>query len=96
MMVAGLELCRRDHPNLSMQAPVVEPVDVVEGGLVDVVEAAPGTVLVDELRLVVSVEGFSHGVVVGVSLRAHGGHCAFLAEALSVANAEVLHASVAR
>jgi len=42
--------------DLAVEATVVEPVDVFEGGELDVVEAAPRTLRVDELPLVEPVE----------------------------------------
>ncbi len=43
MVMGGLELSGRDHPDLSMQTPMVEPVDVLESLELDVIETAPGT-----------------------------------------------------
>ena len=69
-VVGGLELCWCDVAvvvgDLAMEAPVIEPVDVLEGGEFDVVEASPRSLGVDELPLVEAVERLSHGVVVGV------------------------------
>ena len=39
-----------------MDAPVVEPVDVVERGPFDVFDVAPGSFAVDQLALVETVE----------------------------------------
>ena len=47
------------HPDLAVQARVVEPVDVRQGGPFDVVGAAPGPFVMDELGLVETVEAFS-------------------------------------
>lgn len=51
-MVGGLELRGRDHPQLGVQPLAVEPVDVVRGGMLHLLEASPWTILVDQLRLV--------------------------------------------
>jgi len=50
MVIGGLELCRWDHADLTMQTPLVEPVDIREGLVLDVVEPGPRAA-VDELRL---------------------------------------------
>jgi hypothetical protein len=47
---------------------VVEPVDVAEGGELDVVEAFPGALGVDQLPLVETVERLGHRVVIGVAV----------------------------
>ena len=44
------------HPDLAVQARVVEPVDVRQGGPFDVVVAAPRSFMVDEFRRVETVE----------------------------------------
>jgi len=48
--------------DLSVAAPVVEPVDIFEGGELDVLDALPGPVRVDEFPLVEAVERFDHRV----------------------------------
>ena len=59
-VVESLEFCRRDVAvvvgDLAVKATMVEPVDIAEGGVLDVVEAPPGTLGVDELPLVKAVE----------------------------------------
>ena len=44
------------HPDLAVQARVVEPVDVRQGGPFDVVVAAPWSFMVDEFGRVETVE----------------------------------------
>jgi hypothetical protein len=39
-VMGGFELCRWDHADLSVEAPVVERVDVLESLALDVIEAA--------------------------------------------------------
>ena len=51
-LVGRFQFGWRDMPDLAMQAPVVEPVDVLEGGDLDVVDRTPGAAAVDQLRLV--------------------------------------------
>jgi len=46
---------------------VVEPVDVSEGGELDVFEAVPGALRADEFPFVEAVERLGHGVVVAVA-----------------------------
>jgi hypothetical protein len=46
---------------------VVEPVDVLEGGELDVVEAPPWSVPTDEFGLVETVEALSERIVVAVA-----------------------------
>ena len=53
--------------DLAVQAAVVEPVDVLQGGELDVVEALPRPSTADELGLVQADEGLGGGVVVGVA-----------------------------
>jgi hypothetical protein len=63
LTVVGLfELDRRHHRDLAVKAAVVEPVDVLEGGELDIVEAAPWSLAADELGLVETVEALGQGV----------------------------------
>ena len=48
---------------------MVEPVDVFEGGVVDLVEVSPWSLLSDEFCLVQADDRFGEGVIVGI---AHG------------------------
>ena len=63
MVMGRLELSRRDHADLAMQATMVEPVDVLESLELDVIEAAPRSP-VNQLGLVQAVERFGERVVV--------------------------------
>lgn len=51
-IVVGLELRWGNHADLSVRSPMIEPINILEGGVFDVVEPAPGPVLADLLRLV--------------------------------------------
>jgi hypothetical protein len=51
-VVQLFELGRRDLAVAFEEAAVVEPVDPFEGGVLEVVEAAPGAAVADELCLV--------------------------------------------
>ena len=46
---------------------MIEPVDVAEGGELDVVETPPWALGIDQLPLVEAVEGLGHRVVVAVA-----------------------------
>ena len=50
-IVGRLELCRRDVPAGAVEAAVVEPVDVAQGGELDVIESPPRTLGVGQLPL---------------------------------------------
>ena len=75
---------------LAMQAAVVEEVNVIEGGELNIVQTAPGAVLADELGLVRPVERLRQGVVVGIAAGAHGGDRAGVGQALGVTDRQVL------
>lgn len=72
--------------DLAMEPAVVDPVDVAESGELDVVEAAPGAVALDELPLVEPVEALGQGVLVAIALGAHRGDDVVLLQAIAVAD----------
>jgi len=76
--------------DLAVQASLVEPVDIGEGGELDVLQPGPRALGVDELPLVEPVEALGHGVVEAVALRADRHDDVVLVEALTVADSEVL------
>jgi hypothetical protein len=51
------------------QSSVVEPVDVLEGGDLDLLDGPPGSTRLDELGLEQPNHGLGEGVVVGVADR---------------------------
>ena len=55
--------------DLTVKTALVEPVEVGQGGELDVVEALPRAVPVDELPLVEAVKALGHGVIERISLR---------------------------
>jgi transposase InsO family protein len=61
MVIGRLELSRRDHADLSVQTTMIEPVDVLEGLELDVIETTP-RLTVDQLRLVQGVHAFREGM----------------------------------
>ena len=97
-VVGGLELRRGDVGvvvgDLAVETPVVEPVDVAQGGVLDVVEALPGALGVDQLPLVETVEALGEGVVIAVAAAADRGDDVVGGQAFGVANCEVLDAPV--
>ncbi len=74
MVVGGFELSGGNHAQPGVESPAVEPVEVLQGGVLHVLEPAPGTVLANQLGLVETVERFSQGVIVTVSLGPHRAH----------------------
>ena len=63
-MVVGLLLCWWDVSYWFEESAVVEPVHVLEGGVLDLVEVLPRSAFVDEFCLVQADDGFGEGVVV--------------------------------
>jgi hypothetical protein len=66
-IVGGLEFSRWDVADLTVEAAVVEPVDVAQGGELQLVEGAPGPVASDELGLVQPDGRLGQAVVVAVT-----------------------------
>ena len=66
-MVVGLLLCWWDVSYWFEESSVVEPVHVLEGGVLDLVPVLPWSPLSDEFCLVEADDGLGEGVVVGVS-----------------------------
>ena len=89
-VVVVFELGGRDAPELAVKSTVVEPVDVFEGGELDVIEAVPWTSATDELGLVEPDGGLGQGVVVGVTPGPDRGNRARGCEPLAVADRQVL------
>lgn len=67
-MVGGFVFGGGDMGELTVEAALVEPVDVFGDGDLDVVDAGPGVVVADQFGLEEAVERFGEGVVVGVAL----------------------------
>ena len=91
-VVGGLELRRRDVADRLQQAAVVEPVDPLQGGVLDLIQALPGAAPTDEFGLVQADDRLGQGVVVGVPAGADRGDRTGLGEALGVADRQVLAA----
>ena len=62
VMVDVLELDGWDHADLVVETSVVEPVDVLGGRDLKLVDARPGAVVTDQLGLEQRVEGLGQGV----------------------------------
>jgi len=73
-----------------MQATVVEPVDIREGGQLDVLGVAPRALGLDELVLVEPVEALRQAVVVAVADGPDRRPSTDLGEPFGVANRDVL------
>ena len=69
---------------------MVEPVDPLQGGVLDLVEALPGATPVDQLGLVQPDDRLGQGIVIAVATGADRGDRAGLGQALGVADGEVL------
>ena len=73
---------------------VVEPIDVVQGGVLDIIQSAPGALVTDQLRLVQAVEGFGQGIVLRIPARSHRSNGSHLGQTLGVANGQILHPAI--
>jgi hypothetical protein len=71
---------------------VIEPVDPLQGGVLDLVDAPPGAAPADQLGLVQADDRLGQGVVVAVAAGADRGDRAGLGEAFGVADRQVLAA----
>ena len=62
MVMVSFELSGGHHAQFALEPALVEPVEVLQGGVLHVLEPAPGTVFVDQLGLVETVERFGQGI----------------------------------
>ena len=65
---------------------MVEPVDPLQGGVLEVVDAPPGAALADQFGLVQADDRLGQGVVVAVAAGADRGDRAGLGQPLGVAD----------
>jgi hypothetical protein len=82
----GFELCWWYVVEVAVQASGVVPVDPAQGGQLDVLDGLPGPGAgrsVDQFGLVVTVHGFSQGVVETLTNVADGGNRANLGQPLA-------------
>ena len=73
---------------------MVEPVDVFEGCVLEMVKVPPWSFLSDEFCLVQSDDGFGEGIIVGVAYRADRWFDAGFGETLGVSNGQILRAGI--
>jgi hypothetical protein len=67
--MGGLKFSWGDEPEVAVEPSLVEPVNVLQGGVLHVFKPTPGAVLANQLSLVETVEGFGQGVVIAVAPR---------------------------
>src|SRR3954463_16479882 len=94
-IVARLGLGRWDVADRLEEAPIVVPVDPLQGGELDRLHAAPRAAPADHLGLEQAIDRLGQAVVVPIPNTADGGVDASLKEALCVPNRNVLAAPVA-
>ena len=69
---------------------MVEPVDVFEGGVLEMVKVPPWSPFVDEFCLVQADDRFGEGIIVGVAYRTDRRFDAGFGETLGVSNGQIL------
>jgi hypothetical protein len=94
IVVDGLVLGRRAAAACGVKPPMVEPVDVLQGGRFQLVEAAPRPVPLDQFGLVEAVHGLGECVVVRISFATNGYGRAGLGEPFGVADLQVLGTAI--
>lgn len=93
-IVKGFVFGRWEHPKLSVQAPVIEPVDIVQGGVLDVIEPLPGAMMTDQFGLVEPSEGLGEGIVLAVAPGTDRRDGTGLGQTLGILDGQVLRAPV--
>ena len=68
-VIGGLHFDGWDVAAVFVEAAVVEPVDPFGGGVLDLLDGAPGLARSDQLGLVQAVDGFGQRVVIGAADR---------------------------
>lgn len=89
LIIRLLPLGRRHVVEGLQQAPVVEPVNPLEGGVLNFIEVAPRSSRVDHLGLVQADDSFRQGIVIRVPHAAHGRLDAGFGEPLCVADRQM-------
>ena len=84
MALGGFELGGGNHPQLGVETSLVEPVDPLQGAVLNVLEPAPGTVVANQVGLVETVERFGQGVDAPIDVKGlpSGGDLAWTREEL--------------
>src|SRR5439155_19602560 len=93
-VVDGLVLGWRSVAAGRVKPPMIKPVDVLQGGQFELVEAAPRTVPLDELRLVQAVHRLVERVVVRISFTANGNGGSSLGETFGISDRQVLGSAI--
>lgn len=94
-VMALLELDRRGHAEFTVQTAVVEPVDVLDRRDLKVLDAAPRSLVADQLGLEDRVPRLREGIVIAVALGPNGRDRTGLSEPVRVANSSVLDSAIA-
>ena len=94
-IIHQFKLRRRNVANRFEQPAVIEPIDPIECGVLDIVKLTPGTTVVNDLGLEQSDDRLGQRVVVRIADAADRRLDAGLLQALSVTNREILAAPVA-
>ncbi len=93
-VIIGFGLGGRDIADRLEQAPVIEPVDPVEGCELHLHDAFPGIPAMNELGFVEAIHGFREGVIIGIADAADGRFDAGIEQALGIADAHILRSAV--
>ena len=72
LIIVCLSFCRRDITDRFQSPRVVKPSDPFQGRKFDGFPAFPGCLVMDQFRLVQTIEGLGQGVVIAVPLAADG------------------------
>jgi len=78
----------------AVDALMVEPIDIGHRGELDIFEAPPWALPVDEFPLVKPVERLDQGIVIGVALRPDRGNNVVISEPLGVGDRQILNAEI--
>jgi hypothetical protein len=89
-----LRLFWRDVADGFQEPAMVEPVDPLQGGVLDLVDALPWAARANQLGLVAADDRLGQRVVVGVTTRTDRGDRPGLGEPLDVADRQVLAAAI--
>ena len=76
------------------ESPMVEPVDPLEGGVLEVVEASPWPTVSDEFGLVEADDRLGERIVIAVSSGSDRGDDPVFGETFGVADRQVLHSPI--
>ena len=86
LVVGGLELGWWEMADGLQEPAVVEPVDPLQGGVLDLIKTLPGAAPADQFGLVQPDDRLGQGVVVAVAAGAHRGDRPGLGQAFGVAD----------